>query len=164
MTVAVEHRVLEERGPAEPEALIREARRHQRRRWLLGACVGLLGAALVSIGVASTWGGGKVPAPSTGNVPPPLALAAQDGVAVGIAVPCASIQYVSTAHLSVYRGTRLVAHKEVTTGTPFRFVLRPGRYVISNDGDPYQPYKPPGDPFFVRAGQRTNVVVMDYCM
>lgn len=81
------------------------------------------------------------------------------GVATGKAVPCAGLMYVPTAHLGVYTGKVLVAHKTVPTGGHFRFVLPPGRYTISNEGHYV------GRPTFqIHTGRTTHVVVMDYCM
>lgn len=81
------------------------------------------------------------------------------GEVTGTAVPCGGLAYEPTAHLEVYRGARLVATKAVPTGRRFRFVVHPGRYVISNEGHP------DGSPAFtVRPGRTTHVRVFNYCM
>jgi hypothetical protein len=53
----------------------------------------------------------------------------------GIAIPCEGLPglHLPVAHLYVYKGTVLVAAKQFPTGTKFRFVLPPGKYLISND-------------------------------
>ena len=77
---------------------------------------------------------------------------------------CSGLMAVPTAHLSVFNGGRLVTYETVATGDTFRFRLPPGRYVISNDGSPYEQGHPPGDPFLIGTGHITHVVVRDYCM
>ncbi len=77
---------------------------------------------------------------------------------------CSGLMAVPTAHPSVFSGARLVLYTTVATGDTFRFRLLPGRYVISNDGSPYEQGHPPGDPFLIGTGRVTHVVVRNYCM
>jgi hypothetical protein len=71
--------------------------------------------------------------------------------------------YVPTTHLVVYQGKHLVVGDRLPTGSIFRFLLQPGRYVISNDGPLFRRFVYTGDPFVVHAGQTTQVVVIDQC-
>jgi len=80
------------------------------------------------------------------------------GVVEGKAVPCAGPMEIPTAHLAVFRGRTLVASGRFPTGSTFRFVLRPGRYAITdNAADPM------GTRFSIRASHLTHVVVVDSC-
>ena len=80
---------------------------------------------------------------------------------MGIAIPCAGLpgHVPSIAHLSVYQDGHLAAYRDVASGAPFRFVLPPGSYMISNDGVAVA-----GSPFVVRTDQVTQVVVQNPCM
>lgn len=83
------------------------------------------------------------------------------GAAIGTAVPCAGLpgHVPSIAHLSVYQDGHLAAYRDVASGAPFRFVLPPSSYMISNDG-----LAAPGSPFVVHADHVTQVVVQNWCM
>lgn len=145
--------------------LIREARQRQRRRWGIRIFLILLVAALAATGLVNASGGGSSSTvrhgthPSMGTAEP-----SQTGIATGTAVACTGLMALPTADLSVFKGARLVRHETVTTGDTFRFRLPPGRYVISNDGSPYDQGHPPGGPFLIGTGRISHVVVRDYCM
>lgn len=83
------------------------------------------------------------------------------GVATGRAVACVGPSTASIADLSVWRGTTLIQKASVPGGSTFHFVLRPGTYVISNQGHPGQGVG--SKPFRVRSGLTTHVVVRDHC-
>ncbi|HTU38154.1 MAG TPA: hypothetical protein VMF35_09060 [Acidimicrobiales bacterium] len=154
----------EDAPPAATDALIKEARARQRRRWRITVGSVVATASLVAVAAVALVGtGSPTPQRSPDRPAGSGAVPARAGVAVGIAVPCAGPMFVPTAHLWVYRGAQLVAYRAVPTGATFRFVLRPGAYVISNDGDPRQPGLPPGNAFAVHAGATTHVVVLNYC-
>lgn len=151
----------------ETHLLIREARRRQRRRWLLGVSAAVLVAALIPLGVVLGFQGGGDRISGRGNRASDLRsilVSTDRGVATGLAVPCSGPMYEPKAHLRIYHGPHQVAQKFVSTGTTFRFVLPSGHYVISNDGDPTRSGYPPGDSFQVSAGVTTHVVVVNYCM
>ena len=94
--------------------------------------------------------------------PPSASAAARAGVATGRAVPCAGPTAAPIAHLSVYRGRTLVGRSSVSTGSTFRFRLVPGTYIISNQGHPGRFVG--SEPFRVRSGQTTRVVLRNFCM
>lgn len=145
--------------------LIREARRRQRRRWGIRIFLILLLATLTAAGLMIASGVGSSSSLQQGTHPwRGKAVPAQTGLATGTAVACTGLMAVPTAHLSVFNGARLVTYEMVATGDTFRFRLPPGRYVISNDGSPYERGHPPGDPFLIGAGHTTHVVVRNYCM
>lgn len=82
----------------------------------------------------------------------------QTGVLTGKAWPCAGPSFIHTARLWVYRGRTAVAHTEVPGGSTYRFVLPPGRYVVTNTGTSG------GTPnAVVVAGGTTRVNVPDLC-
>jgi hypothetical protein len=106
--------------------------------------VGALIVAISLLGLASF---------SAGAAPP------IKGTVIGKAVPCSGPMYVPTSHLSVFRGAALVAAGRFRSGSTFRFVLPPGRYVITdNRADPAG-----GTHFRIRAGRLAHVVVIDGC-
>ena len=96
-----------------------------------------------------------VPTPATAGQ-------ANKGEATGRAVACSGPAAEPLAHLSVYRGDTLVQRTSVPASSTFRFVLAPGTYVISNQGHPGRYVG--SDPFHVRAGRTTHVVVRNFCM
>jgi hypothetical protein len=112
---------------------------------LLGLVLaGAIGVGLASCG-AGNGGGGGAPA--------------RTGAVVGRAVPCSGPMYIPTAQLAVFRDRTLVVSGRFHTGSPFRFTLPPGRYVITNNrADPTF-----GAPFRIRAGHVARVVVPDAC-
>jgi hypothetical protein len=66
------------------------------------------------------------------------------------------------AHLSVYRAGALVERRSVPAGSTFRFHLAPGTYIISNQGHPGRFVG--SNPFRVRSGRTTSVMVRNFCM
>jgi hypothetical protein len=106
--------------------------------------LGLLAVAIFVFGLTST----SATADTTGR-----------GVVSGKAVPCSGPMYVPIARLSVFQGKVLVASGRFRTGSKFRFLLPPGRYVITNN----RAYSTVGTPFRIRANRLTHVVMMDAC-
>jgi len=81
-------------------------------------------------------------------------------VLTGTARACAGLAYVPTAHLQVYRGDVLVAAQRVPDNSTYRFVLPPGRYDITNTGNPQRPL---GHPVSVSAGATIHVNIPNDC-
>jgi hypothetical protein len=90
-----------------------ESRREGRRS--LGACVLLI--VLSCLGIVSAG-----------------AAESTSGTVIGRAVSCSAPALISVAHLSVYKGNKLVSKGSLPTGSQFHFQLPPGTYVISNQG------------------------------
>jgi hypothetical protein len=81
------------------------------------------------------------------------------GVVSGTAVPCTGPMYMPTAHLFVFQGTDLVGTGQFRTGSTFRFSLRPGRYLITNN----RAYPRVGTSFRIRGSRLTHVIMVDAC-
>jgi len=80
------------------------------------------------------------------------------GVLTGKAWPCAGPHFIHVAHLTVFRGTTPVDHAQIPGGSTYRFVLPPGRYLVTNTGGPG------GAPnVVVETGRTTHVNVPDLC-
>jgi len=66
--------------------------------------------------------------------------AAPSGVLTGKAWPCVGIVVeghpVPSARVTVFSGEHRVASQTVPAGSTYRIKLRPGRYVVSNNGSP----------------------------
>lgn len=86
----------------------------------------------------------------------------RQGVATGRAVACSGPALDPVAHLNVYKGKTLVRSTSLPQGSTFRFILKPGTYVISNEGHPGRYVG--SAPFKVLAGRSTHVTVRDFCM
>jgi len=82
----------------------------------------------------------------------------QTGVLTGTAWPCAGPSFIHIAHLWVFKGDKVVKQAAVPGGRSYRFVLRPGRYLITNTGNPGGPSNA-----VVIVGQTTHVNVPDLC-
>ncbi len=85
---------------------------------------------------------------------------AATGVLTGTAQACASLQYVATARVEVYRNSVLVASRHVPNGGTYRFVLPPGRYDVTDTGNP-EPRS--GRAATVIAGRTSSIDVPDMC-
>ena len=83
------------------------------------------------------------------------------GVATGKAIACSGPAFEPVAHLSVYREDSLIRSLSLPQGDTFRFMLKPGVYVISNQGHPGRYVGSP--PFRVRSGRTTHVTVRNFC-
>ena len=84
------------------------------------------------------------------------------GTVVGDAVSCSGPALIPVAHLSVYKGNKLVSKRSLPNGSQFRFHLPPGTYVISNQGHPGRFVG--SAPFRVHAGRTNRVAVRNFCM
>jgi len=82
----------------------------------------------------------------------------QTGVLTGTAWPCVGPSFIHTAHLWVFKDDKVVKHAEVPGGGTYRFVLPPGRYLVTNTGASRAPSNA-----VVVAGQTTDVNVLDRC-
>jgi hypothetical protein len=85
--------------------------------------------------------------------------AAATGVVTGTADACSGIMAEATAHLEVYRDDVLVARQQVPNGSTYRFVLPPGRYIVTNTGNPQNI----GDGVTVSGGHTSELDIADSC-
>ena len=81
------------------------------------------------------------------------------GLVSGKAVPCSGPMYAPTAYVAVFHGKVLEVSRRLRTGSTFRFLLPPGRYVITNN----RAYPKVGTPFRIRGNRLTHVVMTDAC-
>lgn len=154
------------------DALIPEARQHQRRRYVragivvLVALSGLVIAGL-GLGAAALWSGSSS---NTKSPRPSAVLHSRTGVVTGIAQACAGPLYEPIAHLRVFRGNAAtarndtyrqvnpVARKQVPTNTTYSFVLPAGRYFITNSSTQF------AHPFVLTSGSTVHLNVPNDCM
>jgi len=109
----------------------------------------------VVAGLAAACGGSH----GTAGRRPGTTPAAATGVVTGTADACSGIMAEATAHLEVYRGDVLVARQQVPNGTTYRFVLPPGRYIVTNTGNPQNI----GDGVSVSDGHTSELDIADSC-
>jgi len=87
---------------------------------------------------------------------------AADGVLTGRAAACVGPGGMKPpARVDVFRGGRLVATEVVPGGGIYRFVLAPGRYMVSNTGVP-EPGRPQ-QAASVAVGSTVHIDIPDLC-